>query len=49
LLVYGDLLWFRRGPAEVLLASLSLDKPVDATEEQRLLSVLLARAQQQIP
>jgi hypothetical protein len=49
LLLYGDLLWFRRGPAAVLLASLSLDKPVDATEEQRLLSVLLARAQQQIP
>jgi hypothetical protein len=46
---YFDLFWFCRGPVEVLLGAASMDTPFSASEEQRLLNLLLTRAQQQIP
>jgi hypothetical protein len=44
-----DVFSFQRGQADIELATVSSGRLFPPAEEQRLLGVLLARAQQQIP
>jgi hypothetical protein len=46
---FADLLWFRRGRVEFILAFSTEGQPFRAAEEQRVFNLMLARAQQQIP
>jgi hypothetical protein len=46
---YFDSLVFRRGRVEVAMATATADETFPAAEELRILNILLARAQQQIP